>query len=409
MTRLTEGNLLMPAFDIAVIGLGMIGSAALRALAEGGAGLRVIGIGPPEPADWSRSDGPFASHYDHARITRVTDPDPIWAALAHRSINAYPTIAARGGITFHHPSGHLRLGRGVNDPLLATAETLGRELAAPIERCGAAELRERFSYLQFPTEAAGLYEGGGAGWIEPRALVAAQLATAERAGAALVREAATAIRRDGDGFAITTSAGTAVYAARLLLSADAATGELLAPLLGAQLHLEQQAHTTVLAELDEAQATGLAGMPSLIWPLVGHPVLPSVYTTPPARYPDGRWYLKVGGPIHTPLLLHTPDDVRRWFHSPGNPVEIEALQGVLCTLVPGLEARGWTTKPCVNTYTAHGRPYVDQLDAGVFVCTGGCGAAAKSSDAIGALGARLARQGTWDDPLPAAAFRAVFR
>lgn len=406
---LPRRNQPMPAFDIAVIGLGMIGSAALRALAESGEGVRVVGVGPAEPADWGRSDGPFASHYDHARITRVTDPDRIWAVLARRSIDAYPAIAVHGGVTFHHPSGHLRLGRGANDPLLVTAETFGHELAAPVERCGAAELRERFPYLRFPAEAAGLYEGGGAGWIEPRALVAAQLTCAERAGATVVREAATAIRRDGDGFAITTSGGATVHTDRLLLSADEATGELLEPLLGARLHMERQAHTTVLAELDEAQAARLVGMPSLIWPLDGHLVLPSVYTTPPARYSDGRWYLKIGGPLHIPLLLHTPDDVRRWFHSPGNPAEIDALQGVLLSLVPGLEVRGWSSKPCMNTYTAHGRPYVDQLDAGVFVCTGGCGAAAKSSDAIGALGARLALRGAWNDQLPAEAFRAVFR
>jgi len=398
----------MRSCDIAVIGLGMIGAAALRALSEGAPALSVVGLGPAEPVDWARSAGPFASHYDHARITRITDPDRIWATLARRSIDAYPAIAVRGGRPFHHPSGHLRLGRGADDPLLATAETLGRALDAPVEPCGETTLQVRFPYLRFPEGAVGLHASGGAGWINPRALVAAQQAAAEAQGATLVRDAVTGIRRDGDGVAIATRAGATVHAARILLSADDACGALLAPLLGAALTLEQQAHTTVLAELRPEQAAALAAMPSLIWPLTDHPVLPSVYTTPPAPYPGGRWYLKIGGPLHTPLLLESPDAVRAWFQSSGNPVEIAALQAVLCALVPGLSVLSWVSKPCMNSYTAHGRPYIDQLARGVFLCTGGCGAAAKSSDAIGRLGARLARHGGWDDPLPTEAFCAMF-
>jgi sarcosine oxidase len=398
----------MTAYDVAVVGIGMIGSAALRALAEAEPRLRVVGVGPAEPADWASYPGPFASHYDHARITRVTDPDRIWAELARRSIAAYPEIAARGGVTFHFPAGHLRLGRGVHDPALAAAEVIGHELGAPVERLDAAGLAARFPALRFPEGAAGLHEGGGSGWISPRNLVAAQLAAAGAAGAALVRDTVTAIRRHGGGFALETRGGERVAAGRVVVSADGNAPALLAGVSGRTLRLERQAHTTVLAELAEGQATALAGLPSTIWPLAGHPVLPSVYTTPAARYPDGRWYLKIGAPLHEPHLLESDDAVRTWFQSPGNPVEIAALQGVLLDLFPGLEVAGWRSKPCMNTYTAHGYPYVDRVEPGLFVCTGGCGAAAKSSDAIGRLGAMLARGDTWDDRLPAESFRAVY-
>jgi sarcosine oxidase len=202
----------MTRYDIAVIGLGMIGSAALRALCEEKPSLRVIGIGPAEPDDWAQSSGPFASHYDHARITRITDPDQIWATLARRSIDAYGAIATNSGIAFHHPSGHLRLGRGPADLLLAAAETIGQALDAPVERITATALPTRFPYLQFPPLVDGLYERGGAGWINPRALVAAQLRLAERGGATLLRDAITALRRDGAGFALVTAAGTTLYA-----------------------------------------------------------------------------------------------------------------------------------------------------------------------------------------------------
>lgn len=398
----------MTSYDIAVIGIGMIGSAALRGLAEEASGLQVVGVGPGEPTEWGSYDGPFASHYDHARITRVTDPDRTWATLARRSIDAYPAIAEQSGIAFHHQSGHLRLGRGAYDPSLAAAERIGHELGAPVERLNTAALTARFPTLHFSGDVEGLLELGGAGWINPRALVAAQLAAATAHGAAIVRDTATRLQRIDDGFAITTRSGAVLTVARVILSADGHTGALLSPLLDQELRLECQGHTTVLAELRPEEATEFAHLPSLIWPLADHKVLPSVYTTPPARYPDGRWYLKIGGPLHEPLHLETLEQVRDWFQSPGNPTEIAALQEVLRDLHPRLEVVGWSSKPCMNSYTAHGYPYIDQIDTGLFVCTGGCGAAAKSSDAIGRLGARMALHGTWDDALPVETFRAVF-
>ncbi|HQF96541.1 MAG TPA: hypothetical protein PLS46_20405, partial [Microthrixaceae bacterium] len=58
-------------YDVAVVGLGLIGSGALRALTD--AGRRCVGVGPGEPADWSNHPGVFASHYDSGRITRHLD------------------------------------------------------------------------------------------------------------------------------------------------------------------------------------------------------------------------------------------------------------------------------------------------------------------------------------------------
>ena len=54
--------------DFAVIGRGLWGTAAAMYLAQ--AGHRVALIGPSEPADPCRFDGPFASYHDAGRITR---------------------------------------------------------------------------------------------------------------------------------------------------------------------------------------------------------------------------------------------------------------------------------------------------------------------------------------------------
>lgn len=194
---------------------------------------------------------------------------------------------------------------------------------------------------------------------------------------------------------------------RVLISAHGYTNTLLRPLLHCSLDLVNMAHTSVYAQLAPDQMQRLATMPSLIWSLSAHPVLPSVYMTPPTTYPDGLVYLKIGGPLFSHPILHTPEAIRDWFQSAGNPTEIVALEGALLELIPDLKVSRWSSKPCMNTYTAHGYPYVDQLDDGLFVCIGGCGSAAKSSDEIGRMGALLAQHGAWSYDLPASTFQAV--
>ena len=122
-------------FDFAVIGNGMMGSAASRYLSA--TGQTVLAIGPGEPADWQAHQGVFASHYDQGRITRIIDPDPVWAHLAARSIAVYPEIEAQSGITFHTRSGGLRVSPDVTaaGDTLNRAEETGKELNESTSTC----------------------------------------------------------------------------------------------------------------------------------------------------------------------------------------------------------------------------------------------------------------------------------
>ena len=88
--------------DAAVIGLGLIGSAATRHLAQ--AGCTLVGIGPAEPVEWNSHLDPFASHYDSGRVTRRLDARREWAILASRSIDEYGAIESPSGISFHRSS-----------------------------------------------------------------------------------------------------------------------------------------------------------------------------------------------------------------------------------------------------------------------------------------------------------------
>ena len=70
-----------------VIGKGLLGAAATRHLSA--TNQRVAVIGPDEPPNRAHHQGVFGSHYDEGRITRILDPNRIWALLAQRSIARY--------------------------------------------------------------------------------------------------------------------------------------------------------------------------------------------------------------------------------------------------------------------------------------------------------------------------------
>jgi sarcosine oxidase len=390
-------------YDVAVVGNGMFGAAATRHLSA--RGLRVVAVGPDEPADWKTHKGVFASHYDQGRITRVIDADPVWARLAERSIAVYPELEAKSGITFHYRSGGVWIYPKIPAALarLQQAQAAGRTFGAEFDRLTDREVVARFPFLAVPSGAITLWERGAAGHINPLSMVQAQLTIAGQQGATILRQTVTDNTRRNGIFEVTTDAGTRVRAAKLLIAAGSYTNHLLARPLAMQL----KARTVLLAEIDETEARRLRSLTTTILWLADDPVLESVYSTPAVRYPNGRLCIKIGGSRRTPYLLETPEQFWDWFQGPGDAEELAALRHVLLTLLPDLRATSYGAKTCVVAYTAHNRPYIDRLDIDQgFVVAGGCGAGAKSCDEIGRIAARLVEADAWSYDLPAETFAA---
>lgn len=67
-------------YEYIVVGKGLMGAAAARHLSAHSPNIALVG--PDEPADRPSHGGVFGSHYDEGRITRILDPDRIWALLA---------------------------------------------------------------------------------------------------------------------------------------------------------------------------------------------------------------------------------------------------------------------------------------------------------------------------------------
>ena len=156
-------------YDYIVVGKGLMGAAATRHLSAHSPNIALIG--PDEPADRPSHVGVFGSHYDEGRITRILDPDRIWALLAQRSIARYRDIERRSGIPYYDEVGHLAVGPRPDgsEDYVARLHAVAKELGVVYETYEAAALRERFPYLAFEAGAVGLYQPHNAGHVSARA------------------------------------------------------------------------------------------------------------------------------------------------------------------------------------------------------------------------------------------------
>ncbi|MBY3156936.1 FAD-dependent oxidoreductase [Rhizobium laguerreae] len=371
-------------FRFIVIGRGMMGAAAAKYLARQTDGVAVIG--PDEPDDRKTHQGVFASHYDEGRITRTIDPDRNWALLANRSIDRYGEIAGDSGIDFYREVGCVVVAPTGGDYIEKTrraAVSLGVETSLLDEQ----GLKAAFPFFAFPDGGAGVFEARGAGHISPRKLVKAQSLLAEKAGATVIRDHVVSIRSEGGSAVVETSGGLSYRAEKVLLAAGGfSIAENLLPQLVA---MTVYARTVTLFEVSDADAARLAAMPSLILRAPGI----DIYLLPPIRYPDGKFYLKIGGDPDD-LALRDDTEMRAWFKTEGRDMVRAHLKRIVEGLVPDMVPLSISTAACVVSHTESGYPMIGYSSSPeIAVLTGCAGTSAKSSDEIGRLGAELLLSG----------------
>ncbi len=371
------------SYDVIVIGAGMMGAAAARHLAAEGA--KVLLLGPEEPEAKAAHQGAFASHYDSGRITRGLDENADWARLARRSIDRYPDIASRSGIPFFMETGCLMAGpaEGELADFVARTEAVARRLDTPFERLEGAELADRFPFLAFPAGTIALHEASAAGCIDPRGLVRAQIRISELDGAAIVRAEAVSLEETPTAVRILCSDGETRSAPTVVVAAGAFSPGLLPN----PPQLTVYARTVALLEVDEEEAERLRPMPSIIHRPADRACDP--YILPPLRYPDRRLRLKIGGDPQDRTLATDPE-IKDWFRCGGNPKVRDFLADYLMKLMPDLKVREVTMDACVTSFSTTGLPLIHRRSDRIVALTAGNGAAAKSSDEIGRLGAQVA-------------------
>lgn len=383
-------------FEVIVVGKGLFGSSAGKYL-SGLVGSVAI-IGPDEPADPAAHEGVFGAHYDEGRLTYQLKSDPVWADLAVKSLGRFPAIEAASGVRFHTPAGHLYVAdvgmdNGRFEAYLAQgrrgAEGKGAEDAKIVCRMlDGGGIRAGFPFLRVGEDCLGIWEDAPAGYLSPRGFIRAQLALAR--GAALVPEVVTGVRVEGEGLVV-EAGGRSYGAEKVLVAAGAYSNGF--GLLERPLDLRVKGEYVIRAAVPDSEVERLRNMPPIVY-RIDHPRLFELYILPPIRYPDGRYYLKMGANTALDESVETVAGINGWYRDGDSDVLLGEMRDLVLALFPGLRAESWSTHRCVITRTGHGRPYIDEVTPGrVYVAVGGNGQGAKAADEIGRLAARLVVKG----------------
>lgn len=373
----------MPAaYDVIVVGAGLMGSAAARHLAE--MGVRVALIGPAEPAVKPTHQGVFASHYDAARITRKLDSRHNWARFSQAAIARYTALEQRSGQAFFAETGAIIAGpeTGAGADYILKVQQNGDADGVRYDPLRGVALKERFPFFDFPDDILALHEAHNAGWVDPRAHVAAEIALAEASGVSVHRAEVTRLIDANGGVQAHCSDGTVHTAGKAVVACGAfskAEG-----LLPDPIPLKVYARTVVFFELDAPEVARLKTMPSVIY--MPPDLVTDPYILPPVRYPDGKTYIKIGGdPVDRELVGVA--EMKDWFRTDGDPQAGAYIRDQLLRLMPELDYASVTFGSCATSFTPHGNPLIYHQTDRLVALTGGNGAGAKCADELGRLGA----------------------
>jgi sarcosine oxidase len=209
----------MPTFDVIVLGLGGMGSAAAFHLAR--RGRRVLGLDQFGPA---HSRG---SSHGHTRIIRTAYYEhPGYVPLVRRAFDLWYDLEQLAGTALLLPADCLGLGPPNGEVVTGVCQSAA-EHGLAVETLTAAEVAYRYPAFRPPEEFVGVVEHK-AGVLLVEACVSAHLAAATAAGAELHHdEPVREWKADAAGVEVTTDTG-AYRAATLVVTAGAWATRLLA-------------------------------------------------------------------------------------------------------------------------------------------------------------------------------------
>lgn len=321
-------------YDVIVVGLGGMGSAAAYQLAA--RGLRVLGLERHTPAHDRGS-----SHGQSRIIRQAYFEDPAYVPLLLRSYELWRQIEAETGRDLLVVTGGLMIG-APESHVVQGAIRSAREWNLDHEILDAPTIRRRFPrFTPQPREIA-LYEAL-AGFVRPEASVAAHLDRAAALGADLHFEEPVIgwdASPSGEGVRVATARGS-YEAARLVLSPGSWAPDILAT-LGLPLEIERQ----VMYWFDPVGGDGAfqpENFPIYIWET--EPEV-TIYGFPASDGPGSGAkvaFFRVPGPHH----LTTPETIDREVRE----AEVGQMRAYIADRIPDLNGTYRAAKTCMYTNT----------------------------------------------------------
>ncbi len=331
-------------FDMIILGLGAMGSAAAYHLA--GRKQRVLGL------DCFTPPHTFGSSHGETRIIREAYFEhPLYVPIVQRAYENWAALAREAGQQLFQQTGGLMIGPPEGVLVMGALRSAQLHRLAH-ELLTAKEIRRRFPAFQPADEMVAVSEPR-AGILFPERCVEAHLKMAQHSGAALqFDEPAIKWERDGEGVRVITAKGEYV-AQRLLIAAGAWVNQLI-PELALPLQITRQVLLWFMPHL-HPEYFSPQNCPIYIWEhepnrlIYGFPDLGEGH----ARRGDVRRGVKVG--IHHEGESVDPDHVRREVGAD----DVEAMRAILRRVMPAIDTAPHASAVCLYTNTPDANFLID--------------------------------------------------
>ncbi len=378
-------------WDIAVVGLGALGSAAAY-WASRRPGLRVVGLEQFEVGH------PYGASEDVSRIIRRSYHRRDYVRLTGRAYATWAELEQESGDRIVFRTGGLDLGPrdaadGVEIDIGAYARAMDAE-AVRYERLEADEIMRRWPAWRLDAQHIGLFQPDG-GLADPSRGNAAHRRLAREQGAVLRERAPVARIVPAEGETGETTVvledGERISAGQVIIAADSWTNDLLDPLgLRLPLTITQEQVSWFTPRVDPALFSP-DRFPVWIWMDE-----PSFYGFPAHGHPGPKIGQDVGGPEVT-------NATRTFERDEGAHRRVMAF---LEAHLPGMAVEPFLTRTCLYTLTPDRDFVVDSLPGhpGVQVVLGSAHAY-KFASVLGRIVVELAVDGTTPSAPELAAFR----
>ena len=359
-------------WDVIVVGLGALGSAAVY-WASRRPGTRVLGL---EQFELGHANGASA---DHSRIIRLSYHRPDYVRLAKRAYESWGVVEGEARERIVTITGGLDLWPAEPAiPMADYTDSLAAE-GVPFELMDAAEVMARWPQWRLDDDVRALYQSRG-GIADPYRGNAAHRRLATARGATLRdRTPVTDMRASDGAYEVRLPDGTTHTAARVILTADAWTNELLQR-FDRQLPLTVTKEQVTYFDAPDPAAFAPDRFPVWIWMDE-----PSFYGFPTYGEPGPKAAQDCGGQPTTPRTrTFDPDEANR-----------ARVRGFVERHLPGAGGPELYTKTCLYTLTPDRDFVVDHIPDAPGVVVGlGAGHAFKFASVLGRVLVELALDGS---------------
>jgi len=321
--------------DVAIVGLGAMGSAAAFELSRRGAS--VIGIDRFTPPHTFGS-----SHGDSRIIREAYFEHPVYVPMVQRAFDLWRDLERRSATALLRQTGGLMIGAPAS-ALVAGALHSARVHGLQHEVLSAHDIRTRYPVLQPSPDMIGVWEPR-AGVLSPEVCVAAQLEQARRHGAILRFDEPVDRWQADDGHVSVFTAASRIRARQLILSAGAWTGSLL-PAVRWPMRIERQVMHW-FEPLDDAAAFTPQRCPVHLWQFDGERFF--------YGFPVTAAGVKVA--FHHGGDTTTVDDVRRDVTA----YEVDEARAAVRRFVPAADGRTLASVVCLYTNAPDEHFWIDR-------------------------------------------------